>query len=66
VSMNINNLFQSHSDYRNQVGLGYPLALNHFASAANGDYAPYFGSAATERFNLPYRTVELSYQVRTK
>jgi outer membrane receptor protein involved in Fe transport len=66
VSMNINNVFQSHADYRNLVGLGYPLALNHFASAANGDYAPFFGSAATERFNLPYRTVEFSYQVKTK
>ena len=66
VSMNINNLFQSHADYRNEVGLGYPLALNHFASAANGDYQPYFGSAATERFNLPFRTIEFSYQVKTK
>jgi outer membrane receptor protein involved in Fe transport len=66
MSMNINNVFQSHADYRNLVGLGYPLALNHFASAANGDYAPFFGSAATERFNLPYRTVEFSYQVKTK
>jgi outer membrane cobalamin receptor len=66
VTMNINNLFQSHADYRNMVGLGNPLALNHFASAANGDYAPYFGSASTERFNLPFRTIELTYQVKTK
>jgi outer membrane cobalamin receptor len=66
VSVNVNNVFQSHADYRNQVGLGYPLALNHFASAANGDYAPYFGSAATERFNLPFRTIEFTYQVKTR
>ena len=66
ISMNINNIFQSHADYRNEVGLGYPLALNHFASASNGDYAPFFGSAATERFNLPFRTIEFAYQVKTR
>ncbi|HKW44116.1 MAG TPA: hypothetical protein VJN22_00580, partial [Candidatus Eremiobacteraceae bacterium] len=66
VTMNIDNVFQSHADYRNSVGLGYPLALNHFASAANGDYAPYFGTAATERFNLPFRTIEFIYQVKTR
>jgi outer membrane receptor for ferrienterochelin and colicin len=66
VSMNINNLFQSHADYQNQVGLGYPLALNHFASVANGDYAPYFGTASTERFNLPYRTIEFIYAIRAR
>ena len=66
LSMNINNVFQSHANYQNQVGLGYPLALNQFASVANGDYAPYFGSAATERFNLPYRTIEFIYSLRAK
>ncbi|HEY5095185.1 MAG TPA: TonB-dependent receptor [Candidatus Eremiobacteraceae bacterium] len=66
ISMNINNVFQSHADYRNEVGLGYPLALNRFASASNGDYTPFFGSAATERFNLPFRTIEFAYQVKTR
>ncbi|HEY7980893.1 MAG TPA: TonB-dependent receptor [Candidatus Eremiobacteraceae bacterium] len=66
VSVNVNNVFESHADYRNMVALGYPYALNHFASAANGDYALYTGSATTERFNLPFRTLELTYQVKTK
>ncbi|HLJ82897.1 MAG TPA: TonB-dependent receptor [Candidatus Eremiobacteraceae bacterium] len=66
LSVNINNVFQSHANYENQVGLGYPSALNHFASVANGDYAPYFGSAASERFNLPYRTIEFIYSLRAR
>ena len=65
-SLNINNVFQSHANFQNQVGLGYPLALNHFASVANGDYQPYFGTAATERFNLPYRTIEFIYSLRAR
>jgi hypothetical protein len=63
---NINNLFQSHADYRNAVGLGEPLPLNHLASAANGDYAQYFGAGATERFNLPFRTIEFNYTFKTR
>ena len=64
--ININNLFQSHADYRNAVGLGEPLPLNSHASAANGDYAQYFGAGSTERFNLPFRTIEFNYSIKTR
>ena len=64
--INVNNLFQSHADYRNSVGLGEPLPLNSHASAANGDYAQYFGAGATELFHLPFRTIEFNYSIKTR
>lgn len=60
----VDNLWQTDADYRGLIGLGYPLALNHFAQPA--DYAPYLGAQATERFGLPFRTINLTYTIKMK
>lgn len=39
---------------------GVPLPLNGYATGA--DYTQYTGTAATERFGLPYRTIYVSFQ----
>ena len=62
VTVSVSNVFNSHADYRNTVGFGEPLALNQFAQPS--DYQPLFGAGATERFNLPYRTIELHYSTK--
>ncbi len=64
VSVSVDNLFNQNADYRNEVGLGVPLALNKYATAQ--DYQPYFGTAATELFHLPYRTVLVEYSTHIR
>lgn len=64
ISVGVDNLFNQNADYRNMVGLGVPLPLNHFAQAA--DYQPYFGAGATELFHLPFRTIELHFTTKVK
>lgn len=62
VSVSVDNLFNQNADYRNSVGLGVPLPLNHYAQPA--DYQPYFGAGATELFHLPYRTIQFHYSTK--
>ena len=64
VGISVDNVFNQNADYRNMVGLGQPLPLNHFATAA--DYQPYFGAQATELFHLPYRTIEVHYETKIR
>lgn len=64
ISMSVDNLFNQDADYRNMVGLGVPLPLNHFAQSS--DYQPYFGSAATELFHLPFRTIEVHFTTKIR
>jgi outer membrane receptor protein involved in Fe transport len=60
----VDNVFQTDADYRGLIGEGYPLPLNHFAQAS--DYAPYLGAEATERFGLPFRTINFNYTIKVK
>lgn len=64
VSVDFDNLFNQNADFRNMVGLGVPLPLNHFAQAS--DYQQYFGASATELFHLPYRTIEINYTTKIR
>jgi hypothetical protein len=64
VSATITNLWQTDADYRGLIGEGYPLALNKYATASA--YQPFFGAQATERFGLPYRTIEFVYSLRVR
>jgi len=64
ISVGIDNLFNQDADYRNMVGLGVPLPLNHFAQAS--DYQPFFGAGATELFHLPFRTIEIHYTTKIR
>ncbi|HET9342667.1 MAG TPA: TonB-dependent receptor [Candidatus Eremiobacteraceae bacterium] len=64
VSVDFDNLFNQDADFRNMVGLGVPLPLNHFAQAS--DYQQYFGAGATELFHLPYRTFEIHYTTKIR
>lgn len=60
----VNNLWQTYADYRGLIGEGYPKPLNKFAQPS--DYQPFFGAQATERFGLPFRTIEFNYSVKVK
>lgn len=60
----VDNLWQTDADYRGLIGEGYPQPLNHFAQPA--DYAPYLGAQATERFGLPFRTINFTYTIKIK
>jgi hypothetical protein len=59
----VNNLFQQNAFYQGLIGEGYPLPLNQqFASSI--DPRPLLGTAATERFGMPFRTVEFIYSYK--
>jgi len=60
----VNNLWQTDTDYRGLIGEGYPLALNGFAQPS--DYQQYLGAQATERFGLPYRTIDFNYTIKVR
>lgn len=64
ITVAVGNLFNQNADIRNSVGLGRPLPLNQYATAA--DYQPYFGAGTTELFHLPYRTIEIHYTTRIR
>ncbi len=61
ITMTIQNLFNQWGSNAGLIGEGVPSPLNQFATASR--YAPFIGSAATEQFGLPYRTIYFSYQV---
>jgi outer membrane receptor protein involved in Fe transport len=54
------NVFNQWATIAGLIGQGIPLPLNEFASPSK--YAPYIGTAATEQFGLPFRTIYFSYQ----
>jgi hypothetical protein len=64
ASISVSNLFNQYGDIRGLRGLGVPLALNGFATAA--DYTPLIGTAATEQFGLPNRALFTNYSLRTR
>ncbi len=64
ISMTVENLWRNQAFYEGKIGEGYPLPLNSFAQAS--DYQPYFGAGATERFGLPFRTIQFTYSWKIK
>ena len=60
----VSNIWKNDAFYEGRIGEGYPLALNSFAQPS--DYQPFFGSQATERFGLPFRTIQLNYSVTVR
>lgn len=56
------NLLNYASYFDNVNGAGIPLALNGAASA--GDYAPYFGAGAQNRFGIGARTLTVTLAVK--
>jgi hypothetical protein len=63
-SVTVSNLFNQRANIQGLRNVGVPLALNRYANAA--DYAPYIGTAATEQFGLPYRTIFFNYALFTR
>lgn len=67
VAIFVDNLFNQYADYRGLEFSGFPNALNAFADPSPGaDYAAQIGAAATERFGLPFRTINLTYTLRAR
>jgi outer membrane receptor protein involved in Fe transport len=54
------NLFNQWATIAGLIGEGVPLPLNQYATPSK--YTPYIGTAATEQFGLPFRTIYFSYQ----
>ncbi len=54
------NLFNQWATIAGLIGEGVPLPLNQYATVSR--YTPYIGTAATEQFGLPFRTIYFSYQ----
>lgn len=64
LSIAVSNLFNQYAFIDGLQYQGVPLALNQYATAAS--YAPYTGTAATEQFGLPYRSIYFNYSVLTR
>lgn len=56
------NLFNQWANIAGLIGEGVPAPLNSYATASA--YTPLIGTAATEQFGLPYRSIYFSYQFR--
>ena len=56
------NLFNQWANIAGLIGEGVPAPLNAYAPASA--YVPLIGSAATEQFGLPYRSIYFSFQFR--
>lgn len=55
------NLWNQYATIAGLIGEGVPLPLNQYATPSK--YTPYIGTAATEQFGLPFRTIYFSYQL---
>lgn len=62
LAVTLGNVFNQDASALGLRYEGVPLALNGYATAAA--YAPVIGSAATEQFGLPSRSLFLSYTAR--
>jgi hypothetical protein len=56
------NLFNQWANIAGLLGQGVPAPLNSYAPASA--YVPLIGTAATEQFGLPYRSIYFSFQFR--
>ncbi|MBV9700519.1 MAG: TonB-dependent receptor [Candidatus Eremiobacteraeota bacterium] len=55
----VTNLWNQYVQWNGLIGYGLPLALNHYATAAQ--YAPFVGAGATESYGLPPRQIYFAY-----
>ncbi len=55
------NVWNQWASIAGLVGDGVPLPLNQYATQSR--YEPYIGTAATEQFGLPFRSIYFSYQI---
>jgi outer membrane receptor protein involved in Fe transport len=60
LTATVQNLFNQWATIAGLIGEGVPLPLNQYATQSR--YTPYIGTAATEQFGLPFRSVYFSYQ----
>jgi hypothetical protein len=58
----ISNLFNQYANIAGLIGEGVAAPLNQYATASS--YSPLIGTAATEQYGLPYRSIYFSYQFR--
>jgi outer membrane receptor protein involved in Fe transport len=63
-AVSVGNLFNQYAEVRGLENAGVPLALNQYATAAS--YAPYIGTASTEQFGLPYRSIFFEYALHLR
>lgn len=61
ITANLLNVWNQWASIAGLIGDGVPLPLNQYATPSK--YTPYIGTAATEQFGLPFRTIYFSYQV---
>jgi hypothetical protein len=61
-TVSVFNLFNQWANIAGLLGEGVPAPLNSYAPASA--YVPLIGTAATEQFGLPYRSIYLSFQFR--
>jgi hypothetical protein len=61
ITATVLNLWNQWASIAGLIGEGVPLPLNQYATASK--YQPYIGSAATEQFGLPFRSIYFSYQI---
>ena len=61
ITATVLNLWNQWASIAGLIGEGVPLPLNQYATTSK--YTPYIGTAATEQFGLPFRTIYFSYQV---
>lgn len=61
ITATVLNLWNQWASIAGLIGEGVPLPLNQYATPSK--YTPYLGTAATEQFGLPFRTVYFSYQI---
>ncbi len=62
LTVAVANLFNQWANIAGLIGEGVPAPLNSYAKASA--YTPLIGTAATEQFGLPYRTIYVSFQLR--
>lgn len=55
----VTNLWNQYAQWNGLIGYGLPLAMNHYATAAQ--YAPFIGAGATESYGIPPRQIYFAY-----
>jgi outer membrane receptor protein involved in Fe transport len=61
ITATVLNAWNQWASIAGLIGDGIPLPLNQYATQSK--YTPYIGTAATEQFGLPFRSVYFSYQI---
>jgi outer membrane receptor protein involved in Fe transport len=61
ITATLLNVWNQYAFLAGLIGNGVPLPLNQYATQSK--YQPYIGTAATEQFGLPSRSIYFSYQI---